>query len=144
MSKDILTRSLQIKGVDTALDNLSTCGYDTLEKLARTDDRELRRIRGVGPRTLDKIKEAVKTQGVKWTGETHNPIPFGPMIRLEVNSPVMNLRDWFAGQALASFGTACFADEAAEKAYRYADAMLAERMNEPRPQPKQPKLNYVN
>ena len=144
MSKDILTRSLQIKGVDAALDNLSTCGYDTLEKLARTDDRELRRIRGVGPRTLDKIKEAVKAQGVEWTGETHNPIPFGPMIRLEVNSPVMNLRDWFAGQALASFGTDYFPMEAAEKAYRYADAMLAERMNEPRPQPEEPKLNYVN
>jgi hypothetical protein len=131
MSKDILTRSLQIKGVDSALDNLSTCGYDTLEKLAKTDDRELRRIRGVGPRTLDKIKEAVKAQGVKWTGETHNPIPFGPLIRLEVNSPVMNLRDWFAGQALAGLLASDWSEEAGDivscLAYEHADCMLAQR-----------------
>ena len=131
MSKDILTRSLQIKGVDAALDNLSTCGYDTLEKLAKADDRELKRIRGVGPRTLDKIKEAVKAQGVKWTGETHNPIPFGPMIRLEVNSPVMNLRDWFAGQALAGLLTSDWSEYSGDVvsclAYEHADCMLAQR-----------------
>ena len=57
----------------------------------------------------------------------------------------MTLRDWFAGQALASFDERVhFTEQVAEKAYRYADAMLAERMREPRPQPEEPKLNYVN
>ena len=44
------------------------------------------------------------------------------------------LRDWFAGQALAGhFGfVVCTPTEAAEAAYRYADAMLTERQrNEP-------------
>ncbi|MEY9098853.1 hypothetical protein ABIA24_001762 [Sinorhizobium fredii] len=44
----------------------------------------------------------------------------------------MSLRDWFAGQALAGYLAAdqlnhVGADLAAECAYRYADAMLAER-----------------
>ena len=56
----------------------------------------------------------------------------------------MTLRDWFAGQALASDWAGDYSPTgAAEQAYRYADAMLAERTNEPRPQPKEAKLNYV-
>lgn len=42
----------------------------------------------------------------------------------------MSLRDWFAGQALAGILGASpppFCEDAAEDAYRYADAMLAER-----------------
>lgn len=43
----------------------------------------------------------------------------------------MTLRDWFAGKALTGMGTMpCWPnehDKCAEIAYRYADAMLAER-----------------
>lgn len=46
------------------------------------------------------------------------------------HSPGMTLRDWFAGQAMAgaayNFANGQ-ADAAAEKAYRFADAMLAAR-----------------
>lgn len=47
--------------------------------------------------------------------------------------PGMTLRDWFAGQALAGYmghrwnRTEKLADDAAEEAYRLADAMLRER-----------------
>jgi len=64
---------------------------------------------------------------------------------LNVSEEGMTLRDWFAGQALASDWAGDYSPTgAAEQAYRYADAMLAERTNEPRPQPKEAKLNYVN
>jgi len=130
-SEDTSIHSLQIKGVDSVLDNLANCGYGTLEKLARTNDRELRRIRGMGPRTLEKIKEAVKATGIEWTGKPYNPIPLGPLIKLDTNAPVMNLRDWFAGQALTSHGSSDYSPmKAAEQAYKYADAMLAERVKE--------------
>jgi hypothetical protein len=42
----------------------------------------------------------------------------------------MSLRDWFAGQALVGIATNRTArpyEQDAEQAYRYADAMLAER-----------------
>lgn len=41
----------------------------------------------------------------------------------------MSLRDWFAGQALLALATEADVevDDAARHAYRYADAMLAER-----------------
>ena len=43
-------------------------------------------------------------------------------------SPGMSLRDWFAGQALASDWAGDYSPmQAAEHAYKYADGMLAER-----------------
>jgi hypothetical protein len=40
----------------------------------------------------------------------------------------MTLRDWFAGQALVGIvNRSIRTEQAAESAYRYADAMLAER-----------------
>jgi hypothetical protein len=40
----------------------------------------------------------------------------------------MTLRDWFAGMALhASFGSGESFNDVAERAYLYADAMIAER-----------------
>ena len=40
----------------------------------------------------------------------------------------MTLRDWFAGQALTSHWASDYSPmKAAEQAYKYADAMLAER-----------------
>ena len=128
-----------------SIHNLVDDGYDTLEKIAALDDAVILKYRGVGKAALISLKALAKKRGVEWTGKTSGPRPFGPVLKLDHNSGHMNLRDWFAGQALASFGErACFADQTAEKAYRYADAMLAERMKEPRPQPKEPKLNYVN
>ena len=127
-----------------SIHNLVDAGYDTLEKIAALDDAVILKYRGVGKVALMRLKELAKKRGVEWTGKTSGPRPFGPVLKLDHNSGHMNLRDWFAGQALASFGTDYFPMEAAEKAYRYADAMLAERMKEPRPQPEEPKLNYVN
>jgi hypothetical protein len=43
------------------------------------------------------------------------------------HSPGMTLRDWFAGQALAGIACDETPETAAEAAYRFADAMLAER-----------------
>jgi len=48
----------------------------------------------------------------------------------------MSLRDWFAGQAMtalcawAATGGAMTANDIAEEAYKYADAMIAERAPE--------------
>lgn len=67
--------------------------------------------------------------------------PFGPDGELNLTAPPrMTLRDWFAGQALASMTLAgpyaltqqnreveLYLKEAAASAYRYADAMLEER-----------------
>lgn len=49
----------------------------------------------------------------------------------------MTLRDWFAGQAMASIlisknFTQASTKEITERAYWYADAMLDERMEEPK------------
>lgn len=41
--------------------------------------------------------------------------------------PGMTLRDWFAGQALASFGQGDTEKDRAAFAYRIADAMIAQR-----------------
>ena len=128
-----------------SIHNLIDAGYDTLEKIAALDDAVILKYRGVGKVALIRLKELAKKRGVKWTGKTSGPRPFGPVLKLDHNSGHMNLRDWFAGQALASFDERVyFTEQVAEKAYRYADAMLAERMREPRPQPEEPKLNYVN
>jgi hypothetical protein len=43
----------------------------------------------------------------------------------------MTLRDWFAGQALASFRRPINAEEDARRAYHLADAMLAARKERP-------------
>ena len=121
-------QSLMIPGVNTVLDNLASCGYETLAQVADTNDRELRRVRGMGPRTLEKIKEAAKAHGIPWTGKSHVPVPIGPLIKLDQTNGSVNLRDWFAGQALASDWAGDYSPmQAAEHAYKYADAMLAER-----------------
>lgn len=50
--------------------------------------------------------------------------------------PEMTLRDWFAGQALTSGSDGLTIEEAAERAYRIADAMLAAREpQKPKPVP---------
>lgn len=55
----------------------------------------------------------------------------GILLDREIISSGMSIRDWFAGQALAGM-LACpnaegTVEEFASDAYRYADAMLAER-----------------
>ena len=146
MSQDIIPiQSVQIKGVLTLQNVLASLGYETLNQVAAADDLTLMKIRGMGPSTLARFKEAAKFHGIPWTGKPHKPIPLGPVIKLGHDAGSMNLRDWFAGQALASDWAGEYSPTgAAEQAYRYADAMLAERTNEPRPQPKEAKLNYVN
>lgn len=121
-------QSLQIKGVLTFLNVLASCGYETLNQLAAADDLTLMKIRGMGPSVLARFKEAAKVHGIPWTGKPHKPIPLGPVIKLEHNAGSMNLRDWFAGQALTSHWASDYSPmKAAEQAYKYADAMLAER-----------------
>lgn len=54
--------------------------------------------------------------------------PYGQRNFTDRYSEGMSLRDWFAGQAINS-GWSCglSSSEAAEWAYKYADAMLAKR-----------------
>ena len=50
-----------------------------------------------------------------------------------LTDPGMSLRDWYAGQALVGISIALPDDvpkEVAQRAYKYADAMLAERGRE--------------
>lgn len=73
----------------------------------------------------------------------HEPDPLGPAggqvipgLRVAPPVPPMDLRDWFAGQALVavisvgrpSDGVGTTFDMMAQDAYRFADAMLAERV----------------
>jgi hypothetical protein len=51
---------------------------------------------------------------------------------VNVSTPGLSIRDWFAGQALAALGSdlpigTSFADFRAKAAYEIADAMLEER-----------------
>jgi hypothetical protein len=55
---------------------------------------------------------------------------------LPKTSPAMDLRDWYAGQAmvgLAKVGLWEGAEYVAEKAFKFADAMMAARKDAPRP-----------
>ena len=123
--------SLQIAGVCGALENLADRGYDTLEKVAATADAELRRTRGVGPLTLEKIKLAAASHGIPWTGKPYIPNLRGPIIKFDQTNASMQLRDWFAGQVLSSDWIADYSMiEGAELAYKYADALLAARAKE--------------
>lgn len=67
------------------------------------------------------------------TGGPAFPLPLGSQDLPEPAYGGMSLRDWFAGQALAGMmasevdGSTYNEDPAAERAYRFADAMLAER-----------------
>ena len=88
--------SLQIAGVCGALENLADRGYDTLEKVAATADAELRRTRGVGPLTLEKIKLAAASHGIPWTGKPYIPNLRGPIIKFDQTNASMQVRDWFA------------------------------------------------
>jgi len=52
----------------------------------------------------------------------------GPSVHaLDLDSPGMTLRDWFAGQALIGIAPNNDHEAAAQLAYRYADAMLRQR-----------------
>ena len=114
-----------------SIHNLIDDGYDTLEKIAALDDNVILKYRGVGRIALIKLKQLAKERGVQWTGKAGKRTPLGPILKLDYNSDKMNLRDWFAGQALASGWAGNYSPmEAAEQAYGYADAMLAERAKE--------------
>jgi hypothetical protein len=53
----------------------------------------------------------------------------GPAFPFAEYHPGMSLRDWFAGQAMAAIGNACYErySHMAQDAYEIADAMLAAR-----------------
>lgn len=70
-----------------------------------------------------------------------NPPAFPIVFPTNMHSPGMTLRDWFAGQALANPDLSTRTDSDAltaeqrtsVRAYRYADAMLAERAKKDTP-----------
>jgi hypothetical protein len=135
MSQDIIPiQSVQIKGVLTLQNVLASLGYQTLNQVAAADDLTLMKIRGMGPSTLARFKEAAKFYGIPWTGKPHKSIPLGPVIKLGHDAGSMNLRDWFAGQALIPIvtnykqrGQELTWLNVAEEAYDFADALLHQR-----------------
>jgi hypothetical protein len=57
-----------------------------------------------------------------------------------MNVPEMTLRDWFAGQALPAVAAkGSSTAKISEDAYKIADAMLAERSKEHRPETRTPR-----
>lgn len=61
----------------------------------------------------------------KWHGDPAFPIPSGPF---HGEYPGMTLRDYFAAKAMQALIDKGFGDKSsAREAYKYADAMLAER-----------------
>lgn len=61
---------------------------------------------------------------------SYRPIPAFPFKGDYYRNPGMDLRDWFAGQALVGWladGSATNCEEVAAEAYAFADAMLAAR-----------------
>ena len=132
MSQNVIPiQSVQIKGVLTLQNVLASLGYETLNQVAAADDLTLMKIRGMGPSTLARFKQAAKFYGIPWTGKPHKPIPLGPVIKLKHNAGSMTLRDYFAGQAMIAlaplFKQPVSLIVISNNAYAMADVMLKQR-----------------
>ena len=126
--------SVEVTGLSYyILQRIAEEGYDTLEKVAAADEAKLMKFRGFGKATLAKLKLAAEAKGIPWTGKPYRQTTFGPILKLDYNSGHMNLRDWFAGQALAGLLASDWSEEAGDVvsclAYEHADCMLAQRAN---------------
>jgi hypothetical protein len=99
-----------------AYNALTSAGYQTVGDVRKAPDAELRRLPQIGSTTVREIRSVC---------------PFG---RGQIAISQKTLRDEFAGLALQGMladpnSTAGHRQDFAEKAYQYADAMLAARGN---------------
>lgn len=102
-------------------------GIKTVADLISKSDDDLLEVRNFGQSSLYEVDLKLHEHGFERMGQSSIAIPFDTKTRVEIlpDELSINLRDWFAGQALKQ--RKWYAADAASEAYEIADAMLIER-----------------